>query len=73
MKKTVYSYERWDGTRVDLSAMLDHMSKAEVARLAGQEQRRQRLISAIEALFKAGELETVAEVLGGRYNVKVAV
>jgi hypothetical protein len=68
-----YQYKAWNGKVISLESLLDHSySKEEVARLAGVEHRRQRLIAAIEALYKAGELEVISEVLETRYNVKTS-
>lgn len=68
--KSIYSYLRWDGVRVDLSPLLDNgWSKEEVARVAGVQHRKQRLIAALEAMLKAGEWETVKEVMDVRFRL----
>ena len=64
-----YTYQSWDNRTISLEGLLDSYSKEEVARLAGVESRRQRLIAAMEACHKAGEHTIIGEVLA-RYNIK---
>jgi len=68
-EKMTYGYKHYDGRTIDLSALLDTMSKEEVARIAGQHQREHNLIASLEAFRNAGELDLACQVIHDpRYN-----